>query len=173
MGRFVLMMKRWWLIVLVFTLALSLTSCSRKRTGDLLQQADFGCIPCNGTIGSFDVYVIRSLQDSTTYTLSIIPIQLDQPGDIGKMTIANRNPSYKEVVHEVVLNPNEEIFAGTLTEADLENFDILAITPFDESGVSFLQQQSEKDALCTLPLPGDGYTTCTTAGQTSQGAVGR
>lgn len=165
------MVKRWWLIALVFTLALSLTSCSKHRPDEALQaDADYGFTYCDGTIGSFDVYVIRSKQDPTLYELSIIPVNLDAPGDIARINVANRQPNYKEMVHEVVLYPNSEIFGGYLTEADLQTYDILAITPFDGSGQSFLEQQAEKDALCTLPLPGDG-TTDGTGTTTTYGAV--
>ena len=155
MGRFVLMMKRWWLIALVFTLALSLTSCS-KKVYDLQSSPDYGFGYCDGTLGNFDVYVARSRQDPSLYELVIVPVQLADPGDIARINIANRNPSYREVVHEVVLNPEEQIFAGYLTEEDLQTYDILAITPFDGSGQTFLEQQTDKEAICNLPLPGDG-----------------
>jgi hypothetical protein len=150
------MTKRWWIIALVFTLALSLTSCAKRRPQDLQSLPEYGFGYCDGSIGSFDVYVIRTKQDTSLFELSIIPVNLDQPGDIARINIANKSPSYREVVHEIVLQPNQEIFAGYLTENDLQTYDIVAITPFDGSGATFLEQTAEKEAICTLPLPGDG-----------------
>ena len=161
MGRIVVMMKRWWVLALVFTLALSLTSCSKRKKQ--LQTADYGFGYCDGTIGSFDIYVIPSKSSPGMYELSIIPVQLDAPGDIAKITIASQNLSYKEVVPQVVLQNEQEIFAGNITESDLQNYEILAITPW-EAGVTFLEQETDKDALCSLPLPGTGDTVGGTAG---------
>lgn len=110
---------------------------------------------CDGTLGSFDVYVMRSPNAPGLYELSIIPVQLDAPGDIVSVTVANENMAYKELVGQVVVFNEAEIRAGMLTETELSNYTILAITPY-QPGVSFLDVNAEKDAICALPLPGDG-----------------
>ncbi len=147
------MMKRWWVIALVFTLALSLTSCSRAKQTQL--QADYGFGYCDGSIGSFDVYVIRSQTQPGMYELTVIPVTLQQPGDIVSITVANKSLAYKQMVNQVVINPQQQVFSGYLSDTDLTTYDILAITPY-AAGQTFLNAQSDAEALCTLPLPGDG-----------------
>lgn len=153
------MMKRWWIVALVFTLALSLTSCSRKKT-QLGPNSGYGLGYCDGTLGSFDVYVYETSSPGL-YQVSIIPVSLDAPGDIVSITVANQGLAYKELQTQVVLFQDREILAGTLTDTELENYELLAITPY-QPGVSFLEATPEKDAVCTLPLPGDNNTTQTT-----------
>jgi hypothetical protein len=148
--NFVLVMKRWWMVALVFTLALSLTSCSRKS---LIPQSGYGLGYCDGTLGSFDVYVYPTAS-SGVYQVSVIPVSLDAPGDIVSITVANQSLQYRELQTQVVLNNDMEILAGTLTDTELEAYDIIAITPY-QPGVTFLEATPEKDAVCRLPLPGD------------------
>lgn len=146
------MKKRWWILALVFTLALSLTSCSRGPSKDL--QNGYGLGYCDGTIGSFDVYVYKTASTGI-YQVSVIPVSLDSPGDIVSITVANQGLAYKELQTQVVLFQDREILAGTLTDTELETYEMLAITPY-QPGVSFLEATPEKDAVCYLPLPGDG-----------------
>lgn len=153
MGRNLSMM-RWWIIMLVG--AIALTSCSRSRSTQL--QANYGFGYCDGTLGSFDVYVIQSDAQPDLYELRIVPYQLTAPGDIVAVTVANQSLAYKEIVPQVVLFTDQEIFAGYLTETELLTYDILAITPY-QPGVTFLEASPESDAICTLPLPGDGTAT--------------
>lgn len=134
--------------------AIALTSCSRNRNTQGLQ-ANYGFGYCDGTLGSFDVYVIQSDAQPGLYEVSVIPVALNAPGDIVSITVANQQLAYKEVVPQVVLFAEQEIFAGYLTETELLTYDILAITPY-QPGVTFLEATPESDALCTLPLPGDG-----------------
>ena len=159
MGRIVSMTKRWWIVAVVFTLALSLTSCSRRQ--NLVPLAEYGFGFCDGTIGSFDVYVIKNRQDPNLFDISIIPVALNAPGDIVSITVANQNLAYRELVTQVVLFNDTEIRAGTLSTSELAQFDILAITPY-QPGVTFLEVNSAQDALCDLPLPGDGVNNQTT-----------
>ncbi len=143
-------MKRWWMVALVFTLALSLTSCSRKS---LAPQSGRGEGFCQGSIGTFAIYVWET-RTPGIYQVSIIPKTLDDASDIVSITVAKQNLQYRELQSQVVLNIDNEIFVGTLTDSELENYEMLAITPF-QPGVTFLQATPEKDALCRLPLPGD------------------
>jgi len=145
------MMKRWWMVALVFALALSLTSCSRKS---LVPQNGYGLGYCDGTLGSFDVYVYPS-STSGLYQVSVIPVSLDAEGDIVTMATANSSDmSYKVLQTEVVVYSNQEILAGTLTDTELEHFDKFAISSY-VPGVAWAEQQPEKDAICWLPLPGE------------------
>lgn len=149
MGRVVLMMKRWWLVALVFTLALSLTSCSRKA----LQEGTptYGLAYCDGDLGSYDVYVYET--GNGLYGVSVIPVSVNS-GDIVSIVVANQSLAYKELQSEVVVNSDREIMAGTLTDTELETYDILAISAW-EQGVTFLERTGAAN-FCYLPLPGDG-----------------
>lgn len=166
MGLAVLSYRKVFLLMLTGFFVLSNAGCSR-RLEDLQSAGDIGYTTCDGTLGQFDVYVVRTA-DPSMFELYVIPYQVTNPTDIGSITIANQTPSYKTLVREVVFNDGEEILAGYLSETDLMNFDILALTLYDGSGASFLEQSSERDAICTLPLPGtgtDGYAGYAATGQ--------
>ncbi len=155
MGRIVVMMKRWWVLALVFTLALSLTSCTKKKSN--LFGSDYGFGYCDGTMGNFDVYVIPSASNSGLFEVSIIPVQVAQEGDIVKVNVLNQGLPYKELVSQVVLQTDQEIFAGFLTEQEINTYDTIAITPYDPNQAlqtDFPYQNNEKDAICSLPMPG-------------------
>jgi len=152
------MMKRWWITALVFTLALSLTSCAKKSLN--IQAYAYGQLPCDGTLGNFDVYLIAGQTGSTyngSYMLAIVPITLDDPGDIISVTITNSSLAYRTLIDQVVVNPSQEIDAGPLTDADINTYDILALTPY-QAGVPFAGQENGKDAICYIPRLGDGLS---------------
>ncbi len=151
MDGVVAVVKRWWVLVLVFALALSLTSCAKKKAKTV---ANYGYTQCDGTMGAFDAYVIPSKFDVTKYEVSIVPIQLDVAGDIATITVANTSLMYKTMQTEIVLNNNSPIFAGYLDSSEVETYDTLAILPY-EPGVPFLEADPEKATICTLPLPGE------------------
>jgi len=148
------MMKKWWIVALVITLALSLTSCSKKRDGLVAGEGQgFGFGYCDGELGQFDVYVIPVNGNPGRYELSIIPVQV-RAGDIVRIAIANSSLAYREMVSQVVVNPDVEIQAGFVNFSDFQFYDILAIRPA-EPGTNFLDGSSNVDAICELPLPLD------------------
>src|SRR5687767_11578121 len=103
-GRFVAWMKRWWVLALVFTLALSLTSCSSKKKN---LQSGYGFGYCDGTIGSFDVYVLNS--GKGTYELSLIPVQVNA-GDLVVVTLLNQGLMLKTMVTQATIQNDQELF---------------------------------------------------------------
>lgn len=151
-GKLVAIFRKWWLIALVMTLAMSLTSCANRQR---MNYADYGWLPCQGPLGYFEVYVINSPTQPGTYQLSVIPVSVSQPGDIVTVTVANRSNAYQEKVSQVVLVPNQEIAAGYLTQSDLSTFKTVAITPF-QAGANFLDASTPYDTYCSLPGLGDG-----------------
>lgn len=154
MGRFVLMLKRWWVLALVFTLALSLTSCSKKKSNQNLDV--YGFDYCDGELGSFDVYTFPN--NDGTYDLSVIPVDVNA-GDVVQISLTNQGLTYKDMIPQVALASEEEIYVGRLTESDLDNYDILAIVkPLDgNQQIEILpNREVESDAICTIPLPEDG-----------------
>jgi hypothetical protein len=154
-GKILKAMRKWWLMVLVGTLALSLTSCAKRKLYSL--SGPYGFTQCDGTGWTFDVYTVRSQSQYGSYDLVIMPVSVDTPGDIASITIANSNQAYKQLVSQVVLNPNQEIDAGMISSSDLTNYPILAITPFDSTN-NFVSSTPQKSAYCYIPLPGDGLS---------------
>jgi hypothetical protein len=141
-------------IVLALALVLQLWGCAKPKLD--VQQYSYGYGQCDGTLGSFDVYLILNAQQGGgSYQLSIIPVSMNNPGDIISVTITNSNLGYKQLVGQVVATPDTEIDAGYLTSADLQNYTILALTPY-QPGVSFPDAQNSSDALCYLPQLGQG-----------------
>ena len=136
-----------YLMVLVIGTVIT-AGCSGKRTSS----APYGLSYCDGTIGSFDIYTVPN--SAGLYEVYVVPVNLAQPGDIVKITIANKSLSYKELVPQVVAQNDQEIYAGVVSGNELQTYDIIAITPF-ESGTTFLQGNSQADAYCSVPVPGD------------------
>jgi len=140
--------KKWWIVAVVVSLAVVLTSCSNKKD----TTPAYAYAECQGTMGVFDVYVIPSKTQGGMYEISVIPYSLSGNGPLIDITVANRSLTYKGMVSQVVAQPDVEIFAGYLTEQELLTYDILAITPY-AAGVAFVDVQADKDAICDLPLP--------------------
>ncbi len=157
-------MKKWWVTVLVLTLALSLTSCSKKKKDTL--QAGLGYRICDNSmdvgdnqtpsIGSFDVYIERSANNSGMFDLYMDLVQPAEAGDIVSVTImSNSTGGYRQMIREIVLSSSgQRIIVGSLTAQDAEIYDLIAITPFD-STTSFAEQIPQKANFCYIPLVGD------------------
>lgn len=145
--------KRWWVVAAITGLGFSLTSCSKRRAGG----DNSGFASCEGSMGTFEINVYPTAKKDL-YELHITPVTLAEPTDIAQINIANPSVSYRTQVPQVVLNNDQSIFAGFLTGQDLERFDIVAITPF-EPGVSFPEQNTDREAFCELPLPPDKIET--------------
>jgi len=152
------MIKKWWVIAVVFTLALSLTSCSSKSknkfsTGDAY-------VECNGSYFQFDVTVAPS--SSNAYDLIVTPVAFSDPNDqgaIATVAIAHQaSGDYDVLKNEVVLVQNRPIYLPGLTLDDLDNFDTVLIVPFsnnDLPNATLLERDGEKATACELPYPGD------------------
>src|SRR3954471_10905137 len=97
-----LMAKKWLIIAAILSFATGLTTSCAKKKKDLLL-ADYGFGYCDGSIGSFDLYLIKSKSQAGMYELSFVVAKADQPGEVASIYIANRNLSYKAMIQEVVL----------------------------------------------------------------------
>ena len=151
-GKFLNVMRRWWLMVLVLTLALSLTSCAKRKLYGL--SGAYGYTQCDSNNWQFDVYLFPSQNQVGYYDLVIMPAYIDTPGDIATVVITNSQTlGYRQLINQVVLYENQEISAGTLSTADLNNYPQLAITSYDASGTPWPQQNSPKGSYCNLPIP--------------------
>jgi hypothetical protein len=155
-GNLVSIMKKWWMIAAVFALALSLTSCSRRGSGSF---ANYGLSFCDGTMGQIDVYTILVPGQPGNNKIVIIPASLSAPGDIVTITVASQSTKlYKTLLSEVALEVDQQVVAGYLTDAELQQYDEIAITSYTP-GVDFLSSNPAKDSICSLPLLGDGNST--------------
>jgi len=125
-GRIVEVVKRWWVMALVVTLALSLTSCSRKRQP---MTPAFIDTQCNGSLGDFDIYVVPSRLGPGRYDIQIMPIAVDDPGDVIQIAVSN-GQGFKLLVPQVAVYDEEQIYAGTLMENELLTYDMLAMTTY-------------------------------------------
>ncbi len=147
-------MKKWWMMAVVFALALSLTSCSSRSR----QNFTYGINrECAGTMGEIDIYTIPVQGQIGYYKIVIVPATLSAPGDVATITVVDQaSLAYQELKRQVVLNVDQEITAGVLSEAELATYDLIAITSFVASPDSFLTANPEKDAICWIPRIGDG-----------------
>lgn len=153
-GKIVNVMRKWWLMALMLTLALSLTSCAKRKLYN--QNSNYGFSQCDSTNWQFDVYLFKSTTKVGYYDIVIMPAYIDTPGDIATVTIANnQNGGYRQLINQVVLYANQEIDAGSISNADLNSYPILAITSFDAT-TNWAQATPAKASYCYLPIPGDG-----------------
>ncbi len=144
-------------LMLMGFLTLITVSCSRPLSELQAGDGDIGFTYCDGTLGSFDIYVVRHPQDFTLFELYVIPVEVADSGP-AMVTIAYNDgsdrPPYRTLVSQTTFVPGNELYAGYITENDLLTYDILALTQFD--GNAFPDGTGELDAFCTLPLPGEG-----------------
>lgn len=154
MGRIVLAVKKWWLTALVFTLALSLTSCVRKRSDYI--QPDVGVGACDDAqVGQIDLYVKRSDAQPDFFEVYAVPYYLVEEGFIAQFNVFNAQPASKLMQPQIVLYTGQSNFLGYLSTEELEFYNEMAITPSDPS-TTFLEQQTDQFVRCALPAPGDG-----------------
>jgi hypothetical protein len=133
------------LVLFVFVmLALGSGSCANSGLGG---QGASGYGQCTGPIVDADVYL--DVGPGGTYSLTIIPISVTNPGDVATITIANNNLGYETLMSQVNLIPNQQISAG-----DLETFNLLAITQY-QPNTDFFSGNATDDTVCNLPQPGD------------------
>lgn len=156
-------MKKWWMIAVVFALAMSLTSCSRRN--NMSGNANFGWNFLCGTnqegennVGNYDIYVEKAQGRAGLNDVHIAVASLDTPGDTVEVWIVrsgNINDN-KQILGSVTLMTGAEIYVGTVSDAELEQYDLLVLkTP--TPGVPFLMSNPEKYAQCTLPRVGEYY----------------
>jgi hypothetical protein len=164
-ARLVNVMKKWWMIALVFALALSLTSCAKKRETQSTQgftQCDSSLNQSVQSLGQIDVYTRKIVGQQNRYELIVVPIQLAQPGDVVDIHVVNKASfQFLPMIQGTSLDNNQPLVAGTLTQADIDNFDVVTITYY-QPGLDFLSilrgTNPQKANVCTLPYPGDNLT---------------
>lgn len=93
LGRSVLLNKKWWVLALLVTLALSLTSCGKKKASSGLQSGS-NLFACDGNDWSFDVEIVPQ---NSFYYLRITPVSLNQEGDVSQINIARQDGTNVDV----------------------------------------------------------------------------
>lgn len=147
-GRLVLVVKKWWVAVLVLTLALSLTSCGKKKR--TVQTAlNYALAYVDGNLFSADLYVIRHSANNNEVVLVGVS---GTNGDIVTCAILNSQTlAYIVVEPQTVFQVNAEIVSRRLTDAQVLNHDVFACRPYTAG--DFLSGQVAADAVGTLPIP--------------------
>jgi len=142
-GKFAETIKKWWMIVLVATLALSLTSCGRKRTRLLS-----GAIQCAGELGDFDV----ALYPAGNNQFEVVVLPYEAYADQIAFSIAQSGGSSRSLSTLSFNNAaSQEYSVGIITAAELSSgFDSLWLDGY------FLNGQEAGALSCDLPMPSGG-----------------
>ena len=160
LGRTVNIFKKWWVVALVFTLALSLTSCSKNYKN---LSGDGEAFTCSGPAWSFEVKVTNSIYGTGLYDILVTPKELGQyNGDIAQVVLANQTGQYETKKAQVVLVTDSQFTIQGIPITELQNYDVLAIAQYEASG--FLDGDSSKTTFCNLPQPGQGNGTTQASG---------
>ncbi len=162
-GKMIAMIRKWWLTFLVFTLALSLTSCSKKKQA----LEDQSVVQCGGgSIGDFALFITRSPNNPALYEMTLQALGGVVDGDVATIALIQKSDAtitdYKILKDQEVLtsDPNAGIYAGTITESDLVRFPLLAIEGVgaNDVGVPFPFRNPPKATYCLLPEPDPGFS---------------
>lgn len=153
-GRLLVMVKKWWVLVLVMTLAMSLTSCGRKKNTNLL--GSNGWTWCSGDMGDFFVITEVAAGRAGFYDVWVEVDAAAADGDLVSIAITQGGyyPQVKQ--SNVTVYSGAQIYLGQITENDLYSFDTVEIkgVPQNSGGVAYPYQQSAMTE-CDLPFIGD------------------
>lgn len=152
MGRtVVVILKRWWMVALVFTLALSLTSCSSGQNNLYGGSAAYDC---RGPKDSFLVELYP--QTGNTYTLSLTPTGLSTEGVIAQIALIGDTINQLKTVYTTVTLHSGMPVEINVTLDDLLNYSNVGVAHYNQNNPTALFPQMTAGAICQLPLPGDG-----------------
>jgi len=139
--------SKWWVLVLVATLALSLTSCGKKRSSWLTS----GGYECEGSMGYFGVSTIP-YGNQGLYQVRLVVFEPDQEGDIVSVTLTDSSTgAFRTLINGLALQSNKEIVVGLVSQSELTTYDTLSVTPAFSNG-TWAEQVADKYTDCDLPL---------------------
>jgi hypothetical protein len=152
MGRTVVaMMKRWWMVAVVFTLALSLTSCS---SGNSDYSGGAAAYDCTGPKDSFLVELYPGVGGA--YDLVMTPTGLSTEGVIAQIALMGSTINQLQIkVNQTTLYTGLPVHIS-VTMDDLLNFSNVGVAHVNANNTTLLFPQMTAGAICELPLPGDG-----------------
>jgi hypothetical protein len=142
--------RKWWVLAIVATLALSLTSCGMKRTSLM----SGGGVGCDGDLGYFTIATYPL--GGKKYEVRITALEVNDPGDIVDIALAIDQPADWDVLTKdpVALYPGK-VFRYEIFDTDLDYFDTVMITSARQNGEIYPLGNSEKANACYLPVPGE------------------
>jgi hypothetical protein len=152
MGRTVVaIVKKFWILAVVLTLALSLTSCSSSNTG---YGSGYASLSCSGPKDSFEVELDPNPDGS--YTLVLTPTSLSTEGVIAEIALMGDSAQQLNIVDPyITLNTGLPVNIP-LTLNDVMNYSNVAVAHYDinNPGTPFVDLPA--GAVCTIPVPGNG-----------------
>lgn len=140
--------NRWWVLALVATLALSLTSCGMKRSSYLTS----GGAECDGnesgkpSMGYFSVSTAPYGNDIAIYITVLEPAV---PGDQVSVVLLG-DGTVRELSGVHTLAAGSRFFAGTITQEEWQTFDTVSIEDA-LNGILWKDSNPEKITECALP----------------------
>lgn len=142
--------KKWWVLVVVATLALSLTSCGKKRY--LMSGSGVSCMAADSySMGDFLIATYPSGQGQ--YQLKVTVLGLTDPGDKISIVLFDTSTRYFDVLKNNSAPRVGQDFIFTITESQLQNYDEVRIQ--DEFYGAWDQATPSKYSDCYFPLPGE------------------
>lgn len=130
-GRSLVVFKKWWLLALVFTLALSLTSCSSRKKGQLTGGL---ALQCTGDY-TFEIEVLPSSNGADLYDITVGVVQADA-GDQVQVVMSSSDGSHDVKLPSVSLMPNKYLRVFGVSYEEITTYNILVVwqLPADANG---------------------------------------
>ncbi|MFM8270472.1 MAG: hypothetical protein ACKN9V_09820 [Pseudomonadota bacterium] len=140
--------NKWWVLVLVATLALSLTSCGKKSSSWLTSGNGS---ECDGELGYFGVSVVPVGRG--TFEVRLVVFESD-PNYPVTIAIADSNSqAHKVLASDLTLQPDTEYVLGSISQSELDSYDTFSVTPYSGNGSWRNQQVGNLFTECDLPYP--------------------
>lgn len=153
MGRTVVaMIKKFWILAVVFTLALSLTSCSSGKGN---YSGGNSGLDCSGPKDSFYVEIVQG--SGSAYDLVLTPTQVSTEGVLAQIALLGDTVNQLQVKENMVTLYTGLPIHISVTLDDLQNFRSIGVGHMNLNQPNQAFTQMAAGAICQLPLPGDGY----------------
>jgi len=137
-------LKKWWVLVVVATLALSLTSCGKKNN-----RLMSGSSLCEGELGDFELV---TLPYGRRYQLVLYVDYLKYDVDLELTFYNSETQDYNPFT--VVRTSEGAQLTFDVPEATVYEYDELRITPVSSQGGNWNQRRSTDEAICVISFPG-------------------
>lgn len=149
------MLKKWWLMAVVLTLAMSLTSCSTKKKTRALQSGEY----YNACGGGYPVeVVVQPTGQRDMYNVIIVPTNQNR-GDQVAIGFGSSMGTCDDRKSSVAMIPGQEIVIPSVSLYEMSTYPILVIAPNyvgDPLSSVCEREESELTTYCQIPVP--GYT---------------
>lgn len=140
--------NKWWVLVLVATLALSLTSCGKKRSSWLMSGSD---VECDGELGYFGVSVVPI--GKGLYEVRLVVFESDPNYPVTIAVADSYSQAHRVLASDLTLQNDTQYGGWTITQSELDSYDTISITPYTGNGSWRNQQVGNLYTECDLPYP--------------------